>query len=265
LNTKHKNHLIFSFGCLIFTSIFFFAFSGKSHAGPEGLVGAWLFDEGKGNVAEDVSENGHDGKINGAEWVDGKFGKALKFDGDGAVVIPHSEDLTSETYTIAAWVKCKNQGTWQTVISKTHETEGPSTRNYSIFVWPNTGVIHTHAGPGGAVNSTEKITDGNWHYVVSTRDKEGKRRGYIDGKNFGEVDAGKPGENDEDVSIGASGGGVRFFMIGAIDEPAIFDSALSEVEINDLMNNGLKKTLTLTAVSASHKLTTTWGYIKENP
>ena len=101
--------------------------------------------------------------------------------------------------------------------------------------------------------------------MVSTRDKEGKRRGYIDGKNFGEVDAGKPGENDEDVSIGASGGGVRFFMIGAIDEPAIFDSVLSEVEINDLMNNGLKKTLTLTAVSASHKLTTTWGYIKENP
>ena len=265
MNTKHNNHLIFSFGCLIFTCIFFFVSSGESHAGLEGLVGAWLFDEGKGNMAEDASGNDHDGKINGAEWVDGKFGKALKFDGAGAVVIPHSDDLTSEFYTIAAWVKCKDQGTWQTIISKTHETEGPRTRNYSIFVWPNTGVIHTSAGPGGAVNSIEKVTDGNWHYVVSTRDKEGKRQGYIDGKKFGEVDAGKPGENDEDVSIGASGGGVRFFMIGAIDEPAIFDSALSEVEINDLMNNGLKKTLTLTAVSASHKLTTTWGDIKENP
>ena len=262
MNTKHKNHLIFSFGCLIFTSIFFFAFSGKSHAGPEGLVGAWLFDEGKGNVAEDVSENGHDGKINGAEWVDGKFGKALKFDGDGAVVIPHSEDLTSETYTIAAWVKCKNQGTWQTVISKTHETEGPSTRNYSIFVWPNTGVIHTHAGPGGAVNSTEKITDGNWHYVVSTRDKEGKRRGYIDGKKVVEGDSQKPGENDEDVSVGAGGGGVRYWLIGAVDEPAIFDRALSEAEINELMDNGMQAVL---AVNTSNKLATTWGNIKGNP
>ena len=263
MNTKHKNHLIFSFRCLIFTSIFFFVSSGKSHAGPEGLVGAWLFDEGKGNVAEDVSENGHDGKIKDAEWVDGKFGKALKFDGNGGVIIPHSDDLTSESFTIAAWVKCKNQGEWQTVIAK--DIEGPRTRNYSIFIYPNSGIIHTSAGSGGKVDSTEAVTDGNWHYVVSTRDKEGKMRGYIDGKSFGEGGGGKPGENDADVSIGTSIWISRFSMIGAIDEPAIFDSALSEVEINDLMNNGLKKTLTLTAVSASHKLTTTWGYIKENP
>ena len=46
-----------------------------------------------------------------------------------------------------------------------------------------------------------------WYRLVT---KEGKRQGYIDGKKFGEVDAGKPGENDEDISIGASGGGVRF-------------------------------------------------------
>ena len=96
MNLKYRNHLRFSFGCLIFTSIFFFAFSGKSHAGLEGLVGAWLFDEGKGNIAEDASGNGHDGDIRKAKWVKGKFGKALKFDGDGTVVILHSDDLTLE-------------------------------------------------------------------------------------------------------------------------------------------------------------------------
>jgi len=63
MNLKHRNYLIFGFGCLIFICIFFFVSSGKSHAGPEGLVGAWLFDEGKGNVAKDASENGHDGEI----------------------------------------------------------------------------------------------------------------------------------------------------------------------------------------------------------
>ena len=147
MSAKHKNHLIFSFGCLIFTCIFFFVSSGKSLAELEGLVGAWLFDEDQGNVAEDASGNDHSGKINGAEWVDGKFGKALKFDGAGAVVIPHSDDLTLEFYTIAAWVKCKNQGEWQTVIAK--DIEGPRSRNYSIFIYPNSGIIHTSAGSGG--------------------------------------------------------------------------------------------------------------------
>ena len=85
-------------------------FLGKSHAGLEGLVGAWLFDEGKGNVTEDASGNGHDGDIRKAKWVKGKFGKALKFDGDGAVVILHSDDLTLGFFTITRWVKCENHG-----------------------------------------------------------------------------------------------------------------------------------------------------------
>ena len=86
------------------------------------------------------------------------------------------------------------------------------------------------------------MTDEKWHYVVITRDQK-KLRGYIDGKKVVEGDSEKPGENDEDVSIGAGGGGVRYWLIGAVDEPAIFDRALSEAEINDLMNNGLKKIL----------------------
>ncbi len=183
MNLKHRNHSIFSFGCLIFTSIFFFVSLGKSHAGLEGLVGAWFFDEGKGNIAEDASGNDHSGKINDAEWVDGKFGKALKFDGDGAVVIPHSDDLTLEFFTIAAWVKCKNQGTWQTIITKTGEDEGAQPRNYGSFVVPNNGGIHFSLQGGNTkINSAEQVTDGNWHYVVMTRDKKGKMRGYIDSK-----------------------------------------------------------------------------------
>ena len=40
-------------------------------------VGIWLFDEGKGGVAEDTSGNGNDGAITGAKWVEGKFGGCL--------------------------------------------------------------------------------------------------------------------------------------------------------------------------------------------
>src|SRR4030042_1528239 len=48
----------------------------------EGLVGYWNFDEGNGDVAADSSGNKNDGKlVRNPEWVDGKFGKALKLDG----------------------------------------------------------------------------------------------------------------------------------------------------------------------------------------
>ena len=55
---------------------------------------------------------------------------------------------------------------------------------------------------------------------------------------------------------------VRYWLIGAVDEPAIFDRALSEAEINELMDNGMQAVL---AVNTSNKLATTWGNIKGNP
>jgi len=232
----------------------------ESDAKLEGLVGAWLLDEGKGDVAKDASGNGHDGEIRKAKWVKGKFGNALEFNGDGAVVIPHSDDFTLEFFTITGWVKCKIQGAWQTIITKTGENEGAQPRNYGTFVVPNNGGIHFSLQGGNTkINSKETVTDENWHYVVMTRDKKGMLRGYIDGKQVVEGDSQKPGVNNEDVSIGAGGGGVRYWLIGAVDEAAIFDRALSEAEINELMNEGLQKKL---AVDSLDKLATIWGSIK---
>jgi len=45
------------------------------------LVVAWNFDEGSGNVARDITGNGHDGEIKDAKWVEGKFKSALEFKG----------------------------------------------------------------------------------------------------------------------------------------------------------------------------------------
>ena len=58
------------------------------------MVAVWLFDEGKGNIVVDSTSNGHDGKIEGAKWVKGRFGKALELDGtDDWVSVPHSKNL----------------------------------------------------------------------------------------------------------------------------------------------------------------------------
>jgi len=50
------------------------------------LIGYWSMDEGAGSVAHDGSGNGNNGTITGAEWVDGKYGKALSIDAVGEKV-----------------------------------------------------------------------------------------------------------------------------------------------------------------------------------
>ncbi len=62
--------------------------TGQSYAriDPEVVVGAWRFDEGRGDRPKDSSGNGNDGNLDaigwGApKWVEGSSGKTLQFDG----------------------------------------------------------------------------------------------------------------------------------------------------------------------------------------
>ena len=75
-------------------------FAGISYAAIDlkTCVGLWFLDEGQGDVAKDSSGNGNDGTLEGnPKWVNGKFGKALSFDGGAACVEvknPSNMDLT---------------------------------------------------------------------------------------------------------------------------------------------------------------------------
>lgn len=219
----------------------------------EGLVGGWLFDEGGGKAAKDISGNGHDGEIINAKWVAGKFNKALEF-GPSDSYVKHHKDFDLKIYTIAAWVKCGKQATYQTILTKTN-----GKRNYGMFVKPNDGNIHfnLHDAADTRIDSQKKVNDNQWHYCVMTVEKE-TLRGYIDGEKE-ETNCGEPAFSTADVTIGAGGDGIRYWMIGAINEPAIFNRVLDEAEIKELMSKGLDGKLKL---EAKDKLVTCWGSIK---
>ena len=51
-----------------------------------------------------------------------------------------------------------------------------------------------------------------------------------------------------------------YFMTGTLDDIVVFNRALSEKEINQLMKDGLKTSL---AVGAKEKLVTVWGKLKQ--
>ena len=78
------------------------------------------FDEGQGPVAHDSSGHGNDGEIRGAEWVEGRFGKALSFDGvDNCVfrkATPALEGLRQ--LTVECWFKQDNPEGRQFLLGK---------------------------------------------------------------------------------------------------------------------------------------------------
>ena len=73
---------------------------------PESVVGMWLFDESKGDIAKDSSGKGNDGElIDNPKWVDGEFENALSLDGDGDYVnVPNTFNLESASFSISALI-----------------------------------------------------------------------------------------------------------------------------------------------------------------
>ena len=223
------------------------------------VVGLWLFDEGQGTVAKDKTNNKSDGKINNATWVDGKFGKALDFNGTNAnVEIPNSGVLSVEQFTLMAWVKVPGfTGGWQTIA--TLNTDGPI-RNYGLFINDKTGLVHYSFTSGKAwqsFNATSNIADGKWRHIAATYDMK-VFKCYVDGKVDGEtaVNNLKPDSAKTVFTIGSWVGGG--WIKGAIDELALYNNALSEAQIKEAMN----RSLAITAVEKHGKLATCWGAMK---
>jgi hypothetical protein len=73
----------------------------------EALVARWTFEEGKGEVAADVSGGGHTATMREGWWGLGREGGGLSMDGgnDDIVVVPLSNRLqaTGEEITVMAW------------------------------------------------------------------------------------------------------------------------------------------------------------------
>ena len=208
------------------------------------LVASWHFDEGSGNITYDSSGNDNDGTIYGATWVDGKFGKALSFDGiDDYVDCGDSESLRLGTsdFTIAVWFK-ENTGVSShgSLISKgTYAANG----EYAIYVFNGDHIRYCFEGDCEHGDHTG-LNDWQWHFMVSVQNGS-VNRGYIDC----ELDAENTDMSVDITTNKHQGIGVRnlgvdgstnladAYFNGIIDEVFIFKRALSEEEILDLYNN----------------------------
>jgi len=234
---------------------------------PDTVVGVWLFDEGKGDVATDASGNGLDGEFEGKpKWVEGKFGQALEFDGKSAYVQIPAHDNPNDAITVSAWAKSPtetwNQPGW--IVEKRpayiiHPNNG--TKNVA---WPicNGGCWNKPGGWNDGNVGTDDITE--WHMYTTTFDSDtGEWYIYIDAEEASALDLAKnpidPDSGPVNIGFDDCCGGTRYGL-GAIDEVVILSVALEQEDIEKMYKNGLYAEVL--AVEPADKMTTTWADVK---
>jgi len=84
-----------------------------TQAAEPDLLGWWKLDDGTGTIAVDSSGNGNDGTFVGdPEWVAGKFGSGLLFDGQGGERVSLGNlDIKSGAMSITCWLNASNLDT----------------------------------------------------------------------------------------------------------------------------------------------------------
>jgi hypothetical protein len=104
---------------------------------------------------------------------------------------------------------------------------------------------------------------GEWYHFTGTYDGS-TVRAYIDGEVMAEAGglSDPIADSGIDVYIGMSTYAVSDALKGVLDEVAIFNKALTEEEIQEIMTDGLEKATGILAVAPAGKLASAWGSIK---
>ncbi len=217
------------------------------------LVGYWSFDQEDG--VKDVSGNGHHGIIYGnPQFVDGKIGEALEFNGTSDyVAIPHDSAISElETLSMSAWIQPKKHGAWVAVIEKgVHENW-----SYGFFIEPDgTLSFEVSTGPNNKLVccvGDVALKLGEWYHIFGSYDGENVRT-YVNGKLEG-VMKGSDNVHITDglpLTVGSRNGQNHF--TGVVDELALWNNAIT-----------VNEALLSLPVQPNDKLSTTWSLIKSH-
>jgi hypothetical protein len=247
----------------------------------EGLVLYLPFDEGSGDTVSDLSGNGNDGMLVGnPEWVKGKYGNALKFNGEensNYVEVPDDPTLNPATeITCSAWIYFDTFFGSGGIISK--YIGSGSQRSYTIHTHHDNalalgadissdGVYSAGVTAVSVGTEAETLKEGEWQHIAMTFKAGEFVRLYINGEMMGEEDATVVGslfDNDVPLLVGTDfqiggqhrAGQPREFT-GIIDEVSIYNRVLSEDEIRSLLDG------VISSVDYHQKLSVTWGRIKD--
>jgi flagellin-like protein len=206
------------------------------------LVAWYRFDEGSGTIANDETTRNDGNLVNGPQWVDGKYGKALSFDGvDDYVEVPDSPSLNPTSITITLWVYqiSRNPNDWTFLLSK---NGWGSYHIISEDKWASNQVGFTVRVGGIDYRLwTTSAIGPYWSFLAFTYDATtGKQKVYFNGKLENEASR-TPGNIDTIAGPLRITGAKSYFFNGIVDEVRIYNRALSEEEIKLLYEQEIGK------------------------
>lgn len=203
-----------------------------------------LFDENSGTTADDASGHGKIGAlIGGAGWTDGVLGAAVNLSGAGQYVSLNGPAInTSQSFTVAAWVKLNALGGYQTILSQDGANISAfflqaRSDNHFIFIVPQTD--STGSSLAGAWAPTAAIT-GQWTQLIGVYDaSNGLVKLYINGVLTASTSC--PGAfaaaGGAQIGRGKWNGPVDFWN-GAIDSVREYQRAFSDADALSYYNTG---------------------------
>ena len=202
----------------------------------EGCVGLWHLDEGEGSVAHDSSGLGHDGSINGATWTDGRYGKALSFDGDDYVDCGHSPELMPEhEITILVWVKPASTSAGEhSFVDKDYYNlirDGDDVR-WELNLTKADGTTYW-----SQVWARDVLEADRWFFIAATYHRDGRQRLYINGELRAEA-TDRVSDHITSTTAPLYIGHRRGYWDGLIDEVIILNRELSPEEIWEAYSKG---------------------------
>jgi hypothetical protein len=212
-----------------------------------GLVAYWSFDEGTSTTAGDFSGNGNMGALTSMEntdWVAGKRGKALDFDGsDEHISIPAQTQTAigalTHDFTVSAWINPDSLSNG-TIVSHARTTNN----GFRITTQSNGTILFTTWNVKDYIGTVSALSAGKWQHVVVTLDANDDASFYVNGVFVETVTHTAPAlVNSDDVfMIGAAtvslSSTLTSLFNGKIDDVRIYNRTLTASEISALYQRG---------------------------
>lgn len=214
----------------------------------DNLISLWELNETWGNKVQDSHGLSNGVNTNATVNKTGLLNKSYYFPGTSPckLVVPYNSsfdilNFNANNITISLWVKGKPSAPLRLV-------EQNNSIYYSVSIQVFSGPpydlrlrIYDGTNSCYVLINSEDVWDNNWHHIVMVNDiSQGKLFGYLDGEYYGEVvnNLTNDNNNTEDIVIGSTKWDTNRY-VGYIDQVAIWNKRLSDLEIKGLYNSGL--------------------------
>ncbi|HEX4814955.1 MAG TPA: LamG-like jellyroll fold domain-containing protein [Nonomuraea sp.] len=202
-----------------------------------GLVAAYGMNEGSGTAVSDSSGQNNSGTGSSTTWANGKYGKALSFNGTSSwVTVPHAASLRLTTgMTLSAWVNPASVSGWSPVVGKELSDEAMSYTLYASNGSAPSGWVQTDPVTSWTVRGTSPLPVGTWSHVAVSYDGAALRL-FVNGQQAGLTAlSGSLYDDGSPLRIGGNAAWGEYFR-GLIDEVRVYNHAQTAAQIQADMN-----------------------------